>query len=932
MGLVCSGRCGLDTVGPEPDAHTPTRHSNKTTAPLQTLRREVPTGHSDRCVRRECQNRHEFNIQQTDRIQETDDLKEMPTRSLLVGESPAEDTDGLHNPPSGAGAPTLTLNGRPTMNQLDLSSTQEVTGEMVGQYLKTHPEFLEAWLMEQVELETLERWMIRRTQRDKQKSLENGTNGKIIRKTSLSRWKFCVHADKRKMLQELTTSLHVRPNKAHVLWELAHCISSAVNADGYNLYLADNTTDTLHHYLETKEGVELRGPGSSWSCEMGVGSWLCAWVASTRHAVRITGPSNDPRFPKGCPFLEEQEVEQALTMAVVQSNGELAAVLELYRRKGGDKFHEEDEEIVNSYLVWGGIALHYADLYHNMVKQRKLNEFILSVVKSIFQDMVSMDTLIMKVMNFAQKLVNADRASLFLVDAKNRQLYARIFDMGSEFDEDNPPQAFKEIRFPIGTGIAGIVALNGQVLNIPDAYADPRFNRTVDQLTGYVTKSILCMPIFIRGNVIGVMQMVNKAYGVFSKEDEESFEMFAIYCGLALHHAKLYDKIRRSEQKYKVALEVLSYHNSCTDDEFETLQADSLKNAQPGVDDYYFCPLYLEDMDKVRHAIYMFVDLFGLSRFDKECLIRFTLTVKKNYRRVPYHNWTHGFSVANSMYTIIKHAPKTFRPLECLALYIGSLCHDLDHRGKNNKFMLETESPLAAIYTTSTLEHHHFNQTVTILQQEGHNIFGKLTSNEYKQVLSNIKHCILATDLALFFPNKARLTKLVEDDFFDWENPDHRLLIEAIAMTACDLCASAKPWDVQVETVKVIFEEFYEQGDAEKAAGKNPIPMMDRTKTDEQAESQVGFLSGICIPCYELLHKLIPDTEPLLTGCKNNLQTWKQIAAEKKKVDNEKRDEDGKESVTGIEEASGEEKGEEIEEIDDDCTNAKADIENGNNT
>ena len=54
---------------------------------------------------------------------------------------------------------------------------------------------------------------------------------------------------------------------------------------------------------------------------------------------------------------------------------------------------------------------------------------------------------------------------------------------------------------------------------------------------------------------------------------------------------------------------------------------------------------------------------------------------------------------------------------QCLALFIGSLCHDLDHRGKNNKFMLETESPLAAIYTTSTLEHHHFNQTVTILQQ-----------------------------------------------------------------------------------------------------------------------------------------------------------------------------------------------------------------------
>lgn len=68
-------------------------------------------------------------------------------------------------------------------------------------------------------------------------------------------------------------------------------------------------------------------------------------------------------------------------MPVTHSNGELAAVLELHRKESSDAFHEEDEEIVNSYLVWGGIALHYAELYHNMTKQRRLNEFMLSVVK-----------------------------------------------------------------------------------------------------------------------------------------------------------------------------------------------------------------------------------------------------------------------------------------------------------------------------------------------------------------------------------------------------------------------------------------------------------------------------------------------------------------------------------------------------------------------
>lgn len=56
-----------------------------------------------------------------------------------------------------------------------------------------------------------------------------------------------------------------------------------------------------------------------------------------------------------------------------------------------------------------------------------------------------------------------------------------------------------------------------------------------------------------------------------------------------------------------------------------------------------------------------------------------------------------------------------------------------------------------------------------------------------------------------------------------------------------------------------------------------PIPMMDRQQTNQQASSQVGFLTGICIPCYNLLHTLIPETKALLDMCKKNLDKWSQI-------------------------------------------------------
>lgn len=89
--------------------------------------------------------------------------------------------------------------------------------------------------------------------------------------------------------------------------------------------------------------------------------------------------------------------------------------------------------------------------------------------------------------------------------------------------------------------------------------------------------------------------------------------------------------------------------------------------------------------------------------------------------------------------------------LESLGLLIACLSHDLDHRGTNNAFQAKVEAPLAKLYTTSTLEHHHFDQCIMILQTEGNNILQSLSPDDYKQVVHYIESAILSTDLALYF-------------------------------------------------------------------------------------------------------------------------------------------------------------------------------------
>lgn len=107
----------------------------------------------------------------------------------------------------------------------------------------------------------------------------------------------------------------------------------------------------------------------------------------------------------------------------------------------------------------------------------------------------------------------------------------------------------------------------------------------------------------------------------------------------------------------------------------------------------------------------MFLDLDLIKRFniEYEVLCRWLLSVKKNYRKVIYHNFRHAFNVAQTMFAILTKTKwwKVIGDMECLGLLIACLCHDLDHRGTNNSFQIKASSPLAQLYSTSTLERHH---------------------------------------------------------------------------------------------------------------------------------------------------------------------------------------------------------------------------------
>lgn len=143
-------------------------------------------------------------------------------------------------------------------------------------------------------------------------------------------------------------------------------------------------------------------------------------------------------------------------------------------------------------------------------------------------------------------LLNADRSTVWLYDEERDEIWTIVGEGLTD-----------EIRMPVGLGIAGNVAKTQQTLNIADPYSHPLFNPEVDKQTGYVTKSILCMPLHNKkGELIGVYQVLNRLdHKHFTRRDEEMLTSLSGSAAVAIENARLYEE---QKKQFNSFIEVLA--------------------------------------------------------------------------------------------------------------------------------------------------------------------------------------------------------------------------------------------------------------------------------------------------------------------------------------------------------------------------------------
>jgi len=161
-------------------------------------------------------------------------------------------------------------------------------------------------------------------------------------------------------------------------------------------------------------------------------------------------------------------------------------------------------------------------------------------------DLATLTGIILKIV---REEVGVDRGTVFIVDRDRKELRSVVA-------QDVPGAG---IRLEIGSGIAGTVAATGEIIDIPDAYADSRFNQSIDVALQYRTKDVFCMPIINRdGETVGILQLLNRK-APFQDDDLEFLRSMSVHVGLALENAWLHSQLlekRKMEQELALARDI----------------------------------------------------------------------------------------------------------------------------------------------------------------------------------------------------------------------------------------------------------------------------------------------------------------------------------------------------------------------------------------
>lgn len=286
-------------------------------------------------------------------------------------------------------------------------------------------------------------------------------------------------------------------------------------------------------------------------------------------------------------------------------------------------------------------------------RNARINQALFRIARALLQYR-GLDQRLEIITKEVQDLLEVEGAMVILVDEENREFFFRE----AAFDDSQTGEMFKELRYPLDKGIAGLVFRTGKPRIVEDVYRDPHFLRSVDQQARYHTRNMLDVPIYIQDRMIGVLCAVNKKDGRFEEKDVELLSTIANLVALPIENASIndalqasYDEVRSLNRakdrvihhlshELKTPASVLSATLGLLNKRFAQLQDDSqamiLERAQRNLDRILEMQYEIEDIlrEKDYKIYYMLSNLLAACTDELEVLATEQLDEKDIIQRI----------------------------------------------------------------------------------------------------------------------------------------------------------------------------------------------------------------------------------------------------------------------------------------------------------
>jgi adenylate cyclase len=327
-----------------------------------------------------------------------------------------------------------------------------------------------------------------------------------------------------RVLVEVADTVTQRLSLDHQLPRLIDLIVEAFDADRAALFLYDHDSGELMSRVLRGEGVaEIRIPATA---------GIAGAVFTTGVAEIIDDVYQDSRFNPEIDKRTGYRTRNILCVPLRNRDGQVIGVTEVLNKRLGD-FSGQDLTFAEAINRHAANALEQALLAERLERAQREEIELLTIAEAISTEL-RLDVLFTRIMAAATQLLDAERSTLFLYDSTKGELWSQVAEGAGQ----------KEIRIPSRAGIAGAAFTDGELLVVPDAYADPRFNRSVDLQSGFRTRNILAVPIIDKsGDRLGVVQILNKRGGAFSPMDLRRAKAFCAQIAIAIQNAQLFSDV-----------------------------------------------------------------------------------------------------------------------------------------------------------------------------------------------------------------------------------------------------------------------------------------------------------------------------------------------------------------------------------------------------